>query len=171
MKNLKIFEDYIKESNGKIDLAAIEDDLMDYKNKRKTEKLLVVAGIDVAKLNLKGNENEIGKPVFGSWIWKKNTNTGSEPAIISINLFIKDEEYFMTIGDAGYPQIVKFVKDKEPSFDEKIINSLDKLLKSNEELFGKDKFAIIMNDIFRIYAKHGADVNFNYKDFREIIKK
>ena len=154
--------------NG-IDIINIQKEIKKYRDK---EDLSILATECIKAGLMDGDErdNDSGQPVFFTTFWK-----GASQFQLVISLFVQKKEYFLGMGCVGNPtniDTIIFNKEGEQTsfYNENRLKRLGFVMKKASEEFGDDKFEKILNDIFEIFAKNGADVKFNYEDLKKNMK-
>ena len=88
-----------------------------------------------------------------------------------MSLFVKKKEYFISLGYLGHQiieNVVTFNKNGEQTLDNNktLLKNLGNVMKKSSEEFGDKRFKEVLNDIFEIFAKNGADIKFNFEDLK-----
>lgn len=158
--------------NG-IDILNIEKEINKYRDEYRDKEnisILTTKCLKAGQMDGDERDNDSGQPVFYTTFWKGYSNFQ-----LVISLFVQKKEYFLGMGCVGNPTHIDTVifnkEGEQTSFhNENRLKRLGFVMKKASEEFGDDKFEKILNDIFEIFAKNGADVKFNYEDLKKNMK-
>lgn len=153
--------------NG-IDIQNIEEDLWGYDKKNEDVTIVTRKCLKVGDFDGDERYNDEEYPVFSTTFWCEEKYKNNQ---IRLSLFVKKKEYFISLGYLGHQiieNVVTFNKNGEQTLDNNktLLKNLGNVMKKSSEEFGDKRFKEVLNDIFEIFAKNGADVKFNFEDLK-----
>lgn len=153
--------------NG-IDIQNIKEDLWRYGEKNKDVSIVTRKSLKAGDLDGDERHNDEEYPVFSTTFWCDGKYKNNQ---IRLSLFVKKKEYFISLGYLGHQiieNVVTFNKNGEQTLDNNktLLKNLGNVMKKSSEEFGDKRFKEVLNDIFEIFAKNGANVKFNFEDLK-----
>lgn len=158
--------------NG-IDILNIEKEIRKYEKEKEKDyniKILTKKCLKAGELDGDERDNDSAFPVFCTSFWNDVSH-----AHIIVSLFVQKKEYILCMGYGSQnieTDIIAFNnKGEQTAFgDNKKLQSLGNIINAAKKEFGENNFKKILEDIFEIFAKNGADVKFNYDNLMKNIK-
>lgn len=158
--------------NG-IDILNIEKEIRKYEKEKEKDyniKILTKKCLKAGELDGDERDNDSAFPVFCTSFWNDVSH-----AQITLSLFVQKKEYILCMGYISHKietDIIAFNnKGEQTAFgNNKELQSLGNIISAAKKEFGENNFKKILEDIFEIFAKNGADVKFNYDDLMKNIK-
>ena len=153
--------------NG-IDVQNIREDIWEYSEKNKDVAIIGRKSLKAGDFDGDERHNDEEYPVFSTTFWCEGKYKNNQ---IRLSLFVKKKEYFISLGYVGHQiieNVVTFNKNGEQTLDNNktLLKNLGNVMKKSSEEFGDKRFKEVLNDIFEIFAKNGADVKFNFEDLK-----